>query len=128
MLFMSVVGVGAVCELVQDAPNPGNQKSFTVSEFVLREDGNRVILHRDRGFSISNALPTDVWEWGTVESMTRNVLNTVLPDDDDSGEEHPWEWLAELAQSQGISVTADDLRDLPYEVVLSEELLSHLNS
>jgi hypothetical protein len=61
----------------------------------------------------------------TLESLTRDVLNVVLPDDE-SGEEHPWEWLAELAQARGLEVTANDLRRLPYEVVFTEEVRSRL--
>jgi hypothetical protein len=54
------------------------------------------------------------------------VLTTVLPDGDDIDEKHPWEWLAELAQAHGIDVTADDLRQVPYEVVLTERVLQRL--
>jgi len=37
----------------------------------------------------------------------RDVLTTVLPDRDNTGGEHPWEWLAELARARKIDVTAD---------------------
>jgi hypothetical protein len=60
----------------------------------------------------------DIWAHETVETITRDVLTTVPPDDDNTDDEHPWEWLAELAQAQGIDVTADELRQVLYEVVL----------
>ncbi|MFG1950989.1 hypothetical protein [Micromonospora sp. NPDC048830] len=47
-------------------------------------------------------------------------MSAVLPDEEESGEDHPWSWLAELAQARGLEVTADDLRGLPYEVVFTE--------
>ncbi|XTZ15757.1 hypothetical protein ACQSSU_30890 [Micromonospora echinospora] len=48
------------------------------------------------------------------------MLSAVLPDDEESGEEHLWSWLAELAEARGLEVTADDLRGLPYEVVFTD--------
>jgi hypothetical protein len=50
-------------------------------------------------------------------------LNVVLPDDDDSEEDHPWEWLAELARERGLSVAAEHLRNLPYRVELTDRVL-----
>ena len=50
------------------------------------------------------------------------MLNVVLPDDDESGEDHPWSWLADLARARGLNVTAEDLRGLPYEVILAEDV------
>jgi hypothetical protein len=55
-------------------------------------------------------------------------LTTVLPDDDETDDEHPWVWLAELAQAQRIDVTADDLRQVPYEVVLTERVVQRLST
>ncbi len=60
--------------------------------------------------------------------MRQQVLNVVLPDDDESDEPHPWSWLAEQARRQGIDVTADELKALPYEVVLTERLAQWLKA
>ena len=54
----------------------------------------------------------------SLDVLERSELTTVRPDNDPSNDEHPWEWLAELAQAQGIDVTADELRQVLYEVVL----------
>lgn len=105
-----VVGLGAIC----DPRPPGDRSlSFAVSEFVSLADGRRVILHRERGFTVSGT-------GATGDSIVRDVLNTVLPDDDGAGEDHPYAWLAELARARGLDVTADDLRPLPYEVILTD--------
>ena len=53
--------------------------------------------------------------------MSRACWATVLPDEDD-GEEHPWEWLAELLSRHGITIPADSLRSVPYTVEFSERL------
>jgi hypothetical protein len=52
----------------------------------------------------------------------------VLPDDDDCEDAHPWEWLAELARARGLDVTSEDLRLLPYEVVLDDSVTRWLDS
>jgi len=121
-----VVGLGAVCGLSPPvADNDGRSgQSFWVSEFALLADGRRVILHEERGFSISKVLGGGVpVAFGfTADSITRDVLNVVLPDEDDCHDDHPWSWLAELARSRGLNVGAEDLLGLPYEVVFTANL------
>ncbi len=114
----AVVGLGAICDL-RPQGDPRSQ-SFSVGEFATLENGDRVMLHRERGFTIStppaeaNTLP--------ASSFVRDTLNTVLPDEDD-GDDHPWSWLADLARGRGLDVTTDELRHLPYEVLLTDRLL-----
>jgi hypothetical protein len=122
-----VVGLGAICDLRPQRLGEARSQSFSVSEFVTLDDGRRVILHEDRGFTIglrSSGEPgtRDPRGHESLESMTRNVLNVVLPDDDECGEEHPWSWLADLARARGLDVTAEDLRGLPYEVIFTDEV------
>jgi hypothetical protein len=133
------VGLGAICDLApqrsaslviaSDVPesHEARDQSFSVSEFVTLEDGRRVILHEDRGFttglrSTGRSGPGDLREPVTLESLTQDVLSVVLPDDDESTEDHPWSWLADLARARGLNVTADDLRNLPYEVVFTDKV------
>jgi hypothetical protein len=122
-----IVGLGAICDLDPTRSNDRRENSFRVSEFVLLDNGERVILHDERGYG-GKASSGDIWAHETVETITRNVLNTVLPDDDDTDDEHPWEWLAGLARDRGIVVTADELRQIPYEVVLTERVLRRLST
>jgi hypothetical protein len=122
-----VVGVGAICDLGAQRPNDARDQSFSVSEFVTLVDGRRVILHEERGFTIglrstARSDPGDLREHMTLESLERSVLNTVLPDDERPAEDHPWSWLADLARARGLSVTADDLRSLWYEVIFTDEV------
>jgi hypothetical protein len=122
---MRVVGLGAICDLRPTGDDP-RRFSFDVSEFAVLDDGKRVILHRERGFSgTTNA--DDIWAQETVETITRDVLTVVLPDEAEiTGEDHSWEWLAELLRTQGIDAVAEQLRGLPYEVVLTERVLQRL--
>lgn len=123
-----VVGLGAVCDVNRTADD-GRWVSYSVSEFALLDTGQRVVL-RDLGFTYGNGVSgmAEAWKYDTVESITQDVLNVVLPDDDDSGEDHPWEWLAELAHDRGLSVTAEDLRSLPYKVELTDRVLRLLST
>lgn len=112
-------------------PQP-NTHSFLVGEFVDLEDGRRVELHEERGFTISewrSVTPGDQRDTvlrDTTETLRQNVLMVVLPDDNRSTELHPWSWLAELASTRGLDVTADDLKALPYTVVFHEDVLKWL--
>jgi len=121
-----VVGLGAICDLDPRTPDKARSQSFSVSEFVTLEDGRRVILHEDRGFTIglgsSRETAADLRRGLTLEVLTRQALNVVLPDDDVPAEAHPYSWLADLARSRGLNVTADDLRSLPYEVTFTDEV------
>lgn len=125
-----VVGLGALCDLRAPNSSGGRSQSFSVSEFVTLADGQRVILHEDRGFTIgwgSNmADPGEIREGLTPDSITRDVLNTVLPDDDECGDDHPWSWLADLARARGLDVAEEHLRSLAYEVILSDKLIRWL--
>jgi hypothetical protein len=126
-VVVRVVGLGAICDLDPAGNHDPRENGFKVSEFALLDTGERVTLHAERGYGGRSSSGV-IWAHETVETITRDVLTTVLPDDDDIDEEHPWEWLAELAHAQGIDVTADDLRQVPYEVVLTERVLHRLPS
>ena len=122
-----VVGFGAICDLGPRQPDDARDKSFSVSEFATLDDGRRVILHEDRGFTIGlrstgRSDPGDLRESLTLDSLTQDVLNTVLPDDDVPTEDHPYAWLTDLARARGLNVTADDLRGLPYDVVFTDDV------
>jgi len=64
----------------------------------------------------------------TRDSITQDVLNTVLPDGEQPSEDHPWSWLADLGRARGLRVTADELRGLPYEVVLTDAVTRWLST
>ncbi|MEH0929852.1 hypothetical protein [Micromonospora sp. CPCC 205558] len=127
-----IVGLGASCDLREAYPEDAGTRSFTVSEFAILEDGRRVLLHADRGFTVtarSTGVPGGVVPLiETRDSITQHVLNAVLPDDEEcaKGQDHPWSWLAQLARARGLDATAEDLRDLPYEVVFTDRTIRWL--
>lgn len=104
--------------------------SISVEQFAILDDGRRIVLDDQRGFSGSTFRtghpgPIDSWPFMTHDSVVADVLNTVLPDDDD-GEAHPWVWLAELLREHGVHVLPERLKELPYDVVLSDRLIARL--
>ena len=122
-VLVNVVGLGAVCDLSPTGNDDPREHSFVVSEFVLLDNGDRVTPHAERGFG-GRSSSGSIWTHATIESITRDVLTTVLADDDS---EHPWEWLADLARQRGIAVTAGELQAVPYEVVLTEQVQRRLH-
>ena len=138
---MSVTGLGARCDFVtedeyrqrlirdgwpaeeiEDLVEDFKQGvSFDVHEFADLADGRRLTLHEERGFTTSGQ-----WRYLTLENLERDVRTTVLPDDDDTEDEHPWEWLATLLHARGVEATAEALRLLPYDVEFSERLRARL--
>lgn len=105
--------------------------SFRVHEFAVLADGRRLTLRDDLGFSTRARVaggsdPLDQWAFMTPESVEADVRTTVLPDEDGTGEEHPWEWLAQLLHDLGVDVSPEHLRTLPYDVELSDRLHARL--
>lgn len=95
--------------------------SFRVEEFAVLADGRRLRLHAERGFPLSAGV--DPWQYLTLENLEADVRTTVLPDDaEDTGEDHPWEWLCELLRGQGIEASPEEVRVLPYDVEFSDRL------
>lgn len=121
-----VIEWGAKCE------SAGNVDAlhFQVSEYLILENVDKVItLRDDRGFTLSPIISTDQDEELdqkiSLNEIETCVRNCVLPDEP-AFEEHPYEDLAHLAQQQGFDITAEMLRTVPYQIVLSEEVLKKL--
>ena len=129
---VAVVGLGAWCDL--DSPEEdsggGAGTSFKVREFALLSDGREVTLLDDRGWTTSAPLGGTAGGQEVRMSVThvvRNVYNVVLPDNaEETGEEHEWQRFAQRLREAGVAVTPDELRALPYRVILSDRLRSLL--
>ena len=120
----SVVALGAGCDLhsPEEASGGRTGTSFEVREFALLSDGREVTLLDDRGWGTSASLDRI-----PISEVVRNVYNTVLPDDaEETGEEHEWQRFEQRLREAGVAVTLDELRALPYRVILSDRLRSRL--
>jgi len=86
-----------------------------VHEFALLSDGREVTLLNDRGWGTSELLGGI-----SLTHVVRNVYNVVLPDDaEETGEEHEWQRFEQRLREAGVAVTPEELRALPYRVILS---------
>jgi hypothetical protein len=120
----SVVSLGAWCDLHSPEEDSGGVAgtSFKVREFALLSDGREVSLLDDRGWSTS--VPLDRIP---ITQVVRDVYNTVLPDDaEETGEEHEWQRFGQRLREVGVAVSRDELRAMPYRVILSDRLRSRL--
>jgi hypothetical protein len=116
---VAVVGLGAWSEL---ARKDQQGMDIDVHEFAVLDDGRRVTLHQERGFSTSATHMT-------ADHAEQSVLTTVLPDDAEvTGEDHPWEWLASLICNHGVAVTPEQLNTMPYVVEFGPRLSALLES
>lgn len=128
------MSLGARCDLAESSGASPGGVSFTVSEFAVLDDGRRITLHADRGWtswarSTGAAEPIDPWTFLTREHLEQDVLNVVLPDDaETTGQSHEWAWLCELLQRHGIEATVDELKAIPYAVEISDDILSRLRT
>jgi hypothetical protein len=117
----AVVGLGAWCDLASPAEDAGGTH-FKVREFALLSDGREVTLLDDRGWTTSAPLARV-----SVTHVVSSTYTTVLPDNaEETGEEHEWQCFAQRLREAGVAVTPDELRALPYRVILSDRLRSLL--
>ena len=144
----SVVALGAVCELKADSSTgfgfrPGEvpQRAtlgFSLVEFADLDDGQRLVLRADRGwrsalhaaYKKGSAAPppplpfdvSDPWLGVTRERLTKNVMATLDPDDD---EQHH-RWLVDRLAELGVAVEVEVVATLPFRVELGQLLEDEL--
>jgi hypothetical protein len=126
-------------DLREGADDPA-QISVTARHEAVLEDGRRVLLLDDRGWSAETftAFPAgdgmrkerhpDAWATTSVEEIEQTARVVVGPDEPVDGasyeaaEDGHWAYLSDLLAQQGVVAEAQDLRRLPHDVVLSERL------
>ena len=122
------VATVAVCEVGTPSPdNTAPTVAMTITQYVRLSDDSLVKLDMDRGFSASRhgAPPGELISWKRrLDEVIAEVLILVGPDDEDDPSDHPWEELAAAARTRGVEVDADTLSRLPYQVLLSAEVVS----
>jgi hypothetical protein len=140
----AVARLVTLVDLQDDVPG-ANQMSVSALHEAVLEDGRRVLLFDDRGWT-SAALTAywgevpedsrrdqpDVWAVTTVEDIEEIARVVVGPDEPPEGysqeeaEAAHWAYLADVLREQGVVVDAQELKRLPHDVVLSERLLERI--
>jgi hypothetical protein len=115
---------------VDDDFSSDRQISLSARHEAELEDGRRVLLLDDRGWSESG--PPDAWAM-SVEHVVFTTRMVVGPDEPFAGRTHAdmaadhWAALAGTLQQRGVSVDAAELERSPHDVVLSERLRQRLD-
>jgi hypothetical protein len=145
------VRIAAVTRLVtlvdvNEKNSDAHQMSVSALHEAVLEDGRRVLLLDDRGWT-SSALRAswgevpdgdssreqpDIWAVTSVEDIEETARVVVGPDEPPDGhsqeEMHAshWAYVADVLRQSGVVVDAEDLKRLPHDVVLSERLLARI--
>ena len=96
LMGVRVIGLGTMCGPWEQRDAASREHSFSVSEFALTDDGRRVTLHEERGWSGRLSTDDDIWSY-TTEDEVKETTFTVVRFADDGPDNHPWEWLVELS-------------------------------
>ena len=122
MTGSKITALIAFCDVADDQPSSPMEDRFDVSELAQLANGDLVLL-RNLGWTtgyIGEYEPPD------IDEVLSAVETVVLPDEDSPGcEPHPWEWLVALAAERGLSVTAKQLREVPYRIYLSDRAVKY---
>jgi hypothetical protein len=114
---------------VHEDPSQPGQVSVSARHELELADGTRLLLLDDRGWGSNGN-----WANLTVKSIQENARMVVGPDEPPEGrskEEEAnlhWASLQRIVERQGVAVDADELRQLPHDVVVSERLLARIGA
>lgn len=119
------VAITAECDLVRSASTSTDCQSFSVHEFLILEDGNRVPLREGLEFTIGEPCK-DVHEGLTEDALICAMRSVVLPELSAIDPERPWDCLVRLARRRRVQTCADEIAQLPYKLALSETVRNWL--
>lgn len=120
---LAVTGLVIICELGD--PPPGNSKpsmSMKITQYLRLSDESMIRLDMDRGVSASKFGHVEPISWKRPAAEVISEVLTLVQADATEPDSFPWEQYAQAARLRGITVNAEELRDLPHTVLLSDEL------
>ncbi|HEY9291844.1 MAG TPA: hypothetical protein VIP98_11240 [Microlunatus sp.] len=94
------------------------------------DDGHRILLLDDRGWASSG--PPEIWDRTSAQDIAEVARVVVGPDEpfgeqsrDDMINQH-WDFLRQLADQRGATITSDALRSLRHDVEFGPRLRARL--
>lgn len=118
-------------ELVDAGPR---EMSVSARLEVALDDGRRLTLLDDRGWTESLGGGPSIWDGMSVAEIEETARTVVGPDEPfgDHTREHMerthWDHLAGVLRARGVAADGDELRGLPHEVVLDRALIARLGA
>jgi hypothetical protein len=106
------------------------EMSFSALHQAVLEDGRRLTLLDDRGWSVHG--PPDIWQQASVVEIHADARTVVGPDEPFGShsqahmESDHWAYLANILRAQGMQIDPEELSRLPHYVELSERLLARI--
>lgn len=107
-----------------------SEMSFSALHAAVLDDGRRLTLLDDRGWSVSG--PSDLWQETTVEQIAQGARMVVGPDEgyEDQSQvsmavDH-WGSLADSLRQHGVLVNPEQLSHLPHHVEVAERVRDRL--
>lgn len=90
----------------------GGRADFHVSEYLELDDGRRLLLVDDRGWSMETSNDADLEL--NLREIVSGVDNTILPDDaEETGETRTWlRYQRGLQERHGVQIGLDELKQL----------------
>lgn len=122
---LRVTGTLAICDVdkTPTTANVGPTISVNITQYVRLSDGSLIRLDMDRGVtSVRHGAGEHVSWKRTADDVIAEILDLVQGDDVDNPGTHPWDELAKAARMRGIDVDGATLSELPYQVLLTDEL------
>lgn len=114
----------------REPEDESDRMSLTALHHAVLDDGRRITLLDDRGWSVSG--PPDLWQRTTAHDIADDARMVVGPDEPHGDRTHAdmaadhWAGLAEILREHGAIVSGADLSRLPHEVELSQRLRERL--
>ena len=123
-------------------PRPAHEASVSALHEAELDDGSRVVLLDDRGWTWSmqvragDAIPPaerpDAWEHTAVADLEEDARTVVGPEEPDSEftqeqvEAAHWAYVAAALARHGVQVAPEHLAALPHDVELTERVLARI--
>lgn len=128
-----ITAVGAWCDTGSNYQTRPGRRYFPVEidEFVEMSDGTRISIRLDRGITVSWEAEDGNADGLSAPELLSHLEGGLLPDEgeiDDGGELRSWHEYSLRLHALGISVTAEQLRQLPYLTEFSSDLSGLLTS
>jgi hypothetical protein len=98
---------------------------WVVREVAITDASSVIALREHLGWGgyASQGGPAEHWNLITGESVTRDALTVVLPDNaEQTGEEHPWAEFVATLDAAGVASSEAELAAVPYAVVFAPRL------